>query len=331
MSNYAFIGGSGRSGTTILKQILRRHPQVATSDEEWRFTIDADGLLDFYLSVTAGWTPQYYDARLRRLRALLRLTGRKASPWTEAVKLLVQRLGWESRLAWKTREAYATSHLAAECPRWDELTSALLRDLTAFRYPGWWKGTPFGARKCMAFTPAPQPEQLAQRLGTFYRDVADGCMRQRNAAFHVDDHPQMFLWFHKWLRLVPEARMVHIYRDPRDVVASYATKRWAPADPVLSARVLCATMEHWFRVKQDIPAASLLEVRMETLMEDTEATLRGIAGFLGIPWHEAMLEVDLRHAHSGRWRQEFTHVQKREVQSTLAGVMKAMGYEEEPA
>ena len=327
--NYAFVAGSGRSGTTILKRILRNHPAIAVSDEEWRFTTDAGGLLDFYLSMLSGWAPHYYESKLRELERLLRLTGHRAHPLTEIVKLTVQKLGLEDRVNRKTRQAYATSRLSLECPRWDELTDALIARLTEFRYPGWWKGTPFMARKCMRFAPAPQQEQLAATLGEFYRAVADCCAHKRSAGLHVDDNPQMFLWFHRFVELVPEARMVHIYRDPRDVTASYATKRWAPSDPVLSARVLRATMEQWLRVRPVIPADNLLEIRMETLMEQTESTLRRIVEFLGVAWDESLLSVDLRHAHSGRWRQEFSPAQRQEVQTILADVMSELGYERE--
>ena len=43
-----FIGGSGRSGTNILRKLLSKHSQVASLPFEHRFIIDPDGIIDFF-------------------------------------------------------------------------------------------------------------------------------------------------------------------------------------------------------------------------------------------------------------------------------------------
>lgn len=69
------IGGTGRSGTTILKNVFNNHPEVANITE-WRITIDPDGLIGFYNTFSSGWSPFLYDIKIRRLERLLKDVGK---------------------------------------------------------------------------------------------------------------------------------------------------------------------------------------------------------------------------------------------------------------
>jgi Sulfotransferase family len=86
---------------------------------------------------------------------------------------------------------------------------------------------------------------------------------------------------------LPEARFIHVIRDGRDVALSRARRADEPATPeraagtwrkrILRAREQARRLDHY------------LEVRYEDLVTDTEPTLRRIAGFVELPWDDAML------------------------------------------
>jgi hypothetical protein len=96
-------------------------------------------------------------------------------------------------------------------------------------------------------------------------------------------------------RAVPEARFVHVVRDPRDVAVSWRHFRELRGDDPLTA-------EHWAqawaqtiietRVKAS-RVAHYLEVRYEDLVSEPEATLRSVCEFIELPFSERMLAYHL--------------------------------------
>ena len=59
MSEYAkpvFIGGTGRSGTTILSKVLSQHENILQLVET-RFIIDPDGIIELIPALTDNWSP----------------------------------------------------------------------------------------------------------------------------------------------------------------------------------------------------------------------------------------------------------------------------------
>ena len=69
-----FIRGTGRSGTTGLAAVLRRHPAVYALPDETRFLIDPGGLEDLAHALTVAYTPYHGDDALRRFDRLMRET-----------------------------------------------------------------------------------------------------------------------------------------------------------------------------------------------------------------------------------------------------------------
>ena len=65
-----FIGGTGRTGTTILRQVLGTHHQIVAVATELRIIADPDGLLDLFLSLTERWSPYTADAAIHRFLTL---------------------------------------------------------------------------------------------------------------------------------------------------------------------------------------------------------------------------------------------------------------------
>jgi tetratricopeptide (TPR) repeat protein len=106
---------------------------------------------------------------------------------------------------------------------------------------------------------------------------------------------QLFNWLHLGVisRLFPQARVLHVVRDPLDTCLScYMTHMQQTIINAADLRQLGvhynehrALMSHWRHVLE-IP---ILEVSYEALVAEPEAQVRRILSFLGLPWDERCL------------------------------------------
>ena len=316
------IGGSGRSGTTILSKIFSNHPEI-TDVPEWRFLVDPDGILDFYTTIDR-WSPYHFDLQIKRLQQLLKKVSR-GHP-LGFVFLFLNRIGVLDKLPCYIRPQYANLQANDFCPEFNRLCSDLIEDLASFRYRGFWDGM-IPIRKCeMAYNYFPDRKHLAAILSRFLRQVIQRVIKNQNANYYLEKNTWNILWFDKILELLPEAKLVHIFRDPRDVVASYTKQSWMPSSPEQSALIYKDIINQWISIKQKIAENCYIEISLEELVADTRQVLQNICNFWGIPWSSSLLKVDLSRANSGRWEKDFNENTQMRVQKILKDVIAYMGY-----
>jgi hypothetical protein len=178
----------------------------------------------------------------------------------------------------------------------------------------------------MYYAPPKTREELAQVLGDFVRDVIDDLLRETGARFFVEDNTWNILFSREITAMLPEAKIIHVYRDPRDVVASFSQQRWCPTRKDQGAYWYRAMMVHWFEVRADLPRGSYHELRLEDLVANPQAELRAVCEFADIPFDQAMLEINLGHSHSGRWKKEYSHEEITLVGDILGDILDELGY-----
>lgn len=158
------------------------------------------------------------------------------------------------------------------------------------------------------------------------------------------------------LQKFPAARIVHIVRDPRDVLLSqknrfrrrqlgggYVKRKemlrfWANYHPVLISRL----WNNAVRAGLSIVDPRITTVHFETLIQDPENTLRGICTHLGISFEADMLRVPqvgssmrkddptqlgIDPARSGSWNKGgLSHAEIAICEEANARIMQEMGY-----
>ena len=97
-------------------------------------------------------------------------------------------------------------------------------------------------------------------------------------------------------RLFPEAKLIFAARHPCDVVLSCFMQNFDLNEAMAnfldlgdSARLYDLVLAFWTRARELFPL-QVHELRYEALVADTEAEMRALIAFLGLPWDEALLD-----------------------------------------
>lgn len=135
------------------------------------------------------------------------------------------------------------------------------------------------------------------------------------------------------LRIWPDARFVHIVRDPRAVALSAKAFEWGTAVYFGIAR-WADLMDEWDRVTATLDPDRCMEIRFEDLVTDHVTTLEAVCRFLGRDYHEDMLsyaaETDYElpiPEKATEWRSLITDREMQEIEARVGERLEAKGYE----
>ena len=182
--------------------------------------------------------------------------------------------------------------------------------------------------------------------------VADRLAEEPTGSLRGEKTPQHWMHMERLLVLFPDARVIHICRDPRDVVVGLMGMDW------WRGRSIRRTARHW---RKALLAAHDWQarlgprrhriVRYEDLVADPRGVLEGLAAFLGVAFDPAMLERSgaggAFQAHEagykgraagpvtasrlGRYRAVLSPFQIRVVEAAAGtGLMVRLGYQPDP-
>ena len=113
----------------------------------------------------------------------------------------------------------------------------------------------------------------------------------------IDKMPHNFLNLGLLWQIVPGARVIHCVREPLDVCFSCFRQRFSEGMAYTTSLPWLAAfyaeyerlMAHWQAV---LPPGMLYTVSYAELVQQPEATLRGVLSFLDLPWHAGCLRPE---------------------------------------
>jgi hypothetical protein len=322
-----FIGGTGRSGTTILKRVLGCHPDVYAIPLESRFLVDTDGLGDLVDALTVRWKAANTDKVLRRFESLMRGLRRAHPSWR--LMRLVQRATRRDVSVLLSPAPYAQHDLGRHLSlaHYDRTLARFMEDIEGFRFRGRWPGTrAFRLRPDVRYAARFERDRLLSLARDFVVELLQPAVARVGKSRWCDDTPNNLLASDFLLELFPDMKLVHIHRDPRDVLASAVRQRWAPAATASAVQRLKWILEQWRTKREALPPSSFLEVDFEALVRDRRATLERLCGFLDLPFDDALLEVPLDRPNLGRYAQDLSRADVERVEQELGLWMHEVGY-----
>jgi tetratricopeptide (TPR) repeat protein len=116
-----------------------------------------------------------------------------------------------------------------------------------------------------------------------------------HAARVVDKKPNNFLWLGFIHTILPQARIIHIRRNPADTCLSIYFQDFTQAhsysddleDLAYYYREYARLIDHWRKV---LPADRFMEISYEALIDDQAQWSKRVITFVGLPWDERCLD-----------------------------------------
>jgi hypothetical protein len=140
--------------------------------------------------------------------------------------------------------------------------------------------------------------------------------------------------------LFPDCALVHLVRDPRDVVASLLRMPWADRSVLANTRRWQECQRGALRVRE---RPSYVRVVFEDLVADPEAVLRRLCEFIGLafspamlgagggkqadPWWFARARTAVDRSRALHWKRELSPSQAALVEWLARDTMAELGYE----
>jgi hypothetical protein len=108
----------------------------------------------------------------------------------------------------------------------------------------------------------------------------------------VDHTPENINYAALLLELFPRSKIVHIIRDGRAVANSILPLDWGPNTIVKAAPWWKAVVREGLALEALLPGEQVLRVRYEDLVNEPEATVRGLCAGLELLYEPGMLRAD---------------------------------------
>lgn len=155
-----------------------------------------------------------------------------------------------------------------------------------------------GARMLRAVAERGDKTLTAKDLAALGDEIRNGLAEYSDGSpVMIDKMPLNFRWIGFICAALPEARIVHLNRDPLAVAWSIYQKSFTgdgngfAYDPADIARFMVLhrdLMAHWRQVYPD----RVFDLNYGDLVEDTERSTRALAEAVGLPWSEAWLNPE---------------------------------------
>ena len=277
-----FVGGTGRSGTTVGGDLLGQHEHIRTSVPiEIKFLANKSGLLQL---VFGRETPDVHkNIAFFNLRARRRRWMSKREKFKKIQSEFLDRI-WNTWWDIDAPPPHGRGLQSGISKK--ELEKLLATLVSELRFNRVW-----AARR-------------------FMRNFISSQDAHKGQKYWVETTPLNIAQAKRILKIFPNALFINMVRDPRDVIASLLTKNWGPTTALEGIEWIEKRLIDAHHALRTIPAHQKITIGLEDLaINKREMSYQLLLTFLGLKDDAAMRaffesELTPQAATSGRWKSE---------------------------
>jgi len=284
-----FIGGTGRSGTTILRDILGTHSQIASIPYETKLT-DHASFFEF---------PQAFIQ----------------SPPEERKKILeVFKQRWLTdyyrfSATWDTR---TDDDKLRGLHKW--ITQ---EDIRSFLHI--WDDLAISSNEEDVFT----------AYGRYIDALFSHYATQQGKKFWLEKTTANSIVSPFWYSCFPNLRLINIIRDGRDVACSLIKMPWGADNIKDGLDWWANSVKEALQIQKILPRDVYLNIRYEDLVLKKQSTLEAIYRFIKVPWDDAPMSVEVFKKSVGRYHKEMSEEMKQYAAKKYGALLVSLEYEVE--
>lgn len=279
-----FAGGTGRSGTTIIVNLLSRHPHFhASLPREIKYLTERKGLIDFNFS-----RPLTEERSLKELRNAI---AGKILPFLgkSTFDIFSSRVQgrWWSEVGKKGNPRGLIQGITM-----DVVVDALKKFEDSYKL---------------------DPKKAAR---DFFFTLSAEQVNSAEVRYFGDSTPTNIINAKYISQIFPEAKFINMIRDGRDVALSVSKERWGPSTPERSLLWWEKRIEHAHNSLVQISSELKVDLRLEDLVvHQREKSYQGLLTFLELDDHPTMRkyfteQMTVEKMHFGEWQNEVKNPEK---------------------
>ena len=321
--NLTFIGGTGRSGTSITRKLLGCSGDVATLEFEHRLLIDPDGPIEFLKKLESYQDPYKTDLAIHRMFDHLTSLD-SSSPLVTLVDYTIKNSAFLRKRF--NLSKYSGWRLSDTFENYSEAVETFKARLSLSTYNARWAGSPsFVYKNQMHYFSKNKRESFVSALREFYETLVSNLLAANSKSHFVEDSTWNICHIDGLSEVFPEARFVHIYRDPRDVISSFVQQSWMPSD----VRQVVTIYGDLITDILDKASANknCYSLKFENLVQNKNTELTSLCAFLGLEYSEEMKRFPLKNANIGRYLEDFDSATIKYLNQSLASQLERLGYD----
>jgi hypothetical protein len=333
-----FVGGTGRSGTTIIGKYLNSHRSLVTPVHENKLIVEDGGLRSLVENLSNGFDYKgnhYAILNFVKWANILRKSGFRNktanSMFRGANKIMHLSTGRRIPASIICRTLpflefslidigtkYGLSH-------YDRCVDQFLADVIGDTDANGIVDTE-GLIRPIYSARTLERAKLLDHCRDFLKLLNEKKLHDARAERWCDDTPMNARYADFLLELYPTTKVVHMVRDPKDVAASYSEKSWSSNNLGLMLDRLKWQYRELKKVEMALPTQSFRTFKLEDFANEPEIAQRELCDFLELDLSGFDGSVAFEASSFGRWKKKFTADEAQEVERQLCEACGYFGY-----